>query len=224
MIRLLIVDDSALMRRLIGEVFRAEGDFETAFARDGDEALVALASFQPDVVTLDVQMPRLDGLDAARLILAMPRRPRVIMLTTFDLDEYVYAAMRAGASGFLIKDTPRDQLVAAVRTVSEGDALLSSAVARRLVNRFARPERVRAPRQPVVPALSARETDVWYALARGKSNAEIAAELHLAEATVKTHVARVLAKLGLRDRTQAVIAAYEAGLIEPGHAPGTSLP
>jgi DNA-binding NarL/FixJ family response regulator len=165
-------------------------------------------------------MPRLDGLDAARQILAITPAPKVIMLTTFDLDEYLYQAMRAGASGFLVKDTPRDQLVAAVRTVAAGDALVSSSVARRLIERFvqAGPKQP-GPSLPARPALSPREVDVWRALARGLSNAEIAGELFVSEATVKTHVARILAKLHVRDRIQAVIAAYETGLIQPGSQP-----
>ncbi len=221
-VRVVVADDEALVRAGLRAILETAGGVEVvAEAADGVEAVAVTRARQPDVVLLDVQMPRLDGLDAARQILTGPEAPRVIMLTTFDLDEYVYAAMRAGASGFLVKDTPREQLVTAVRTVARGDALLSSSVARRLVDRFARS----APATPVPTAagtLSARELDVWRALARGRTNAEIAAELFISEATVKTHVARVLAKLGLRDRIQAVIVAYESGLVEPGAGSGTS--
>ena len=217
-VRVVVADDEALVRAGLRAILETSGGVDVvAEAANGEEAVAVTRAEHPDVVLLDVQMPRMDGLDAARQILADPDGPRVIMLTTFDLDEYVYAAMRAGASGFLVKDTPREQLVTAVRTVARGDALLSSSVARRLVDRFARP----APAAPVLRAtgsLSARELDVWRALARGRTNAEIAAELYISEATVKTHVARVLAKLGLRDRIQAVIVAYETGLVEPGGA------
>ena len=217
-VRVVVADDEALVRAGLRAILETSGGVDVvAEAANGEEAVAVTRAEHPDVVLLDVQMPRMDGLDAARQILADPDGPRVIMLTTFDLDEYVYAAMRAGASGFLVKDTPREQLVTAVRTVARGDALLSSSVARRLVDRFARP----APAAPALRAtasLSARELDVWRALARGRTNAEIAAELYISEATVKTHVARVLAKLGLRDRIQAVIVAYETGLVEPGGA------
>jgi prevent-host-death family protein len=216
-VRVVVADDEALVRAGLRAILETSGGIEVVGeAADGEQALTVTRASRPDVVLMDVQMPRLGGLDAARQLLADPDGPRVIMLTTFDLDEYVYAAMRAGASGFLVKDTPREQLVAAVRTVSQGDALLSSSVARRLVDRFARPQ----PSRPAVPppgrTLSVRELDIWRAMARGRSNAEIAAELFISEATVKTHVARVLAKLGLRDRIQAVIVAYETGLIAPG--------
>jgi DNA-binding NarL/FixJ family response regulator len=219
-VRVVVVDDEALVRAGLRAILETAGGIDVVGeAADGEQALAVTRASRPDVVLMDVQMPRLGGLDAARQILADRDGPRVIMLTTFDLDEYVYAAMRAGASGFLVKDTPREQLIAAVRTVSQGDALLSSSVARRLVDRFARPQ----PSPPALPtpgqALSARELDIWRALARGRTNAEIAAELYISEATVKTHVGRVLAKLGLRDRIQAVIVAYETGLVAPGSSP-----
>jgi DNA-binding NarL/FixJ family response regulator len=215
-VRVVVADDEALVRAGLRAILETAGGIDVVGeAADGEQALAVTDASRPDVVLMDVQMPRLGGLDAARQLLANPDGPRVIMLTTFDLDEYVYAAMRAGASGFLVKDTPREQLIAAVRTVSEGDALLSSSVARRLVDRFARPQ----PPRPSVPTagqtLSARELDIWRALARGRTNAEIATELYISEATVKTHVGRVLAKLGLRDRIQAVIVAYESGLVAP---------
>jgi DNA-binding NarL/FixJ family response regulator len=216
-IRVLIADDQALVRRGFTLVLDIEPDLEVVGeAADGEEAVALTRSENPDVVLLDVQMPRLGGLDAARQILADAVGPRVIMLTTFDLDEYVYEAMRVGASGFLVKDTPREQLVAAVRTVARGDALLASSVARRLVDRFVRPAPAKAPVRAAAATLSARELDIWRALARGRTNAEIASELFISEATVKTHVGRVLAKLGLRDRVQAVILAYETGLVERG--------
>jgi DNA-binding NarL/FixJ family response regulator len=220
-VRLVIADDEPLIREGLHAIFDAAGGIDVvAVAATGEEAVAASRHYHPDVVLADIQMPRLDGLDAARQILAITPAPKVIMLTTFDLDEYLYQAMRAGASGFLVKDTPRDQLVAAVRTVAAGDALVSSSVARRLIERFvqAGPKQP-GPSLPARPALSPREVDVWRALARGLSNAEIAGELFVSEATVKTHVARILAKLHVRDRIQAVIAAYETGLIQPGSQP-----
>ena len=215
-VTVLLADDQALVRAGLRAILEtADGVEVVAEAANGEEAVAAARSVRPDVALLDVQMPRLDGLDAARHILALPSPPRVIMLTTFDLDEYVFEAMRLGASGFLVKDTPREQLITAVRTVAEGDALLSPTVARRLVDRF-----VATSRHPVLmlraDSLSDRETEIWRELARGRSNTEIATALFISEATVKTHVARVLAKLGLRDRAQAIIAAYETGLVRPG--------
>jgi DNA-binding NarL/FixJ family response regulator len=221
-VRVVIADDEPLIRAGLQAIFEGAGGIEVvAVAATGEEAVAAARRHRPDVVLADIQMPRLDGLDAARQILAMTPAPKVIMLTTFDLDEYLYQAMRAGASGFLVKDTPRDQLVAAVRTVAAGDALLSSSVARRLIERFVQAPPATPSRSAVRPSLSPRETDVWRALARGLSNAEIATELYVSEATVKTHVARILAKLQVRDRLQAVIAAYETGLIQPGSRPAS---
>jgi DNA-binding NarL/FixJ family response regulator len=221
-VRVVIADDEPLIRAGLQAIFEGAGGIEVvAVAATGEEAVAATRRHRPDVVLADIQMPRLDGLDAARQILAMTPAPKVIMLTTFDLDEYLYQAMRAGASGFLVKDTPRDQLVAAVRTVAAGDALLSSSVARRLIERFVQAPPATPSRSAVRPSLSPRETDVWRALARGLSNAEIATELYVSEATVKTHVARILAKLQVRDRLQAVIAAYETGLIQPGSRPAS---
>jgi DNA-binding NarL/FixJ family response regulator len=220
-VRVIVADDEALVRAGLRAILEtAGGVLVVGEAANGEQAVALSRTERPDVVLLDVQMPRLDGLDAARQILRRPDSPRVIMLTTFDLDEYVYAAMRAGASGFLVKDTPREQLLAAVRTVARGDALLASSVARRLVDRFARPASppLASPVSSAGDTLSAREVEIWRRLARGRSNAEIAAELYISEATVKTHVSRVLAKLGLRDRIQAVIVAYETGLVEPGAA------
>jgi DNA-binding NarL/FixJ family response regulator len=221
-VRVVIADDEPLIRAGLQAIFEGAGGIEVvAVAATGEEAVAASRRHRPDVVLADIQMPRLDGLDAARQILAMTPAPKVIMLTTFDLDEYLYQAMRAGASGFLVKDTPRDQLVAAVRTVAAGDALLSSSVARRLIERFVQAAPAAPGQTAARPSLSPRETDVWRALARGLSNAEIAAELFVSEATVKTHVARILAKLQVRDRLQAVIAAYETGLIQPGSRPAS---
>jgi DNA-binding NarL/FixJ family response regulator len=221
-VRVVVADDEALVRAGLRAILETAGGVDVvAEAADGVEAVALSRTESPDVVLLDVQMPRLGGLDAARQILADADGPRVIMLTTFDLDEYVYEAMRAGASGFLVKDTPREQLIAAVRTVARGDALLSSSVARRLVDRFARPVPVQARVQAATGTLSPRELDIWRALARGGTNAEIARDLYISEATVKTHVGRVLAKLNLRDRVQAVILAYETGLVERGSGEGS---
>ena len=222
LVRVVIADDQALVRAGFRAILETAGGIEVvADAATGEEAVTESRRHRPDVVLLDIQMPRLDGLDAARRILATSPAPRVIMLTTFDLDEYLYESMRAGASGFLVKDTPRDQLIAAVRTVADGDALLSSSVSRRLIERFLSVEPVDlSSAEEVHGSLSPREVDVWRAMARGLSNAEIAGELFVAESTVKTHVARVLAKLGARDRLQAVIRAYETGLVRA--TPGTA--
>ncbi len=215
MIRVLLADDQELVRsgfRLILEL--ADGIEVVGEAVDGREAVHLAKELEPDVVLMDVRMPDVDGIEATRQLRATGLETRVLVLTTFDLDEYVYAAVRAGASGFLLKDAPREQLVTAVRTVARGEALLAPAITKRLIERFvARP----APESaPGLAELSARESEVLRLLARGLSNAEIAAELFVGEATVKTHVARVLAKLGLRDRVQAVVFAYEHGLVEPG--------
>jgi DNA-binding NarL/FixJ family response regulator len=179
---------------------------------------VALArELRPDVVLMDVRMPRVDGIEATRQITAMSEPPRVLVLTTFDLDEYVYAALRAGASGFLLKDAPEEQLAAAIRVAADGGALFSPSVTRRLIERFALLDSESAA-PPRLDGLTTREVEVLRLLARGLSNAEIAAELVVSDHTVKTHVARILGKLDLRDRTQAVVAAYESGLVRPGAA------
>jgi DNA-binding NarL/FixJ family response regulator len=216
MIGVLLADDQELVRsgfRLILEL--AEGIAVVGEASNGAEAVQLAKELQPDVVLMDVRMPELDGIEATRRLRHAGLETRVLVLTTFDLDEYVYAAMRAGASGFLLKDAPREQLVTAVRTVARGEALLAPAITQRLIERFvARPSPNEAA--PALSELSARELDVLRLLARGLSNAEIAAELVIGEATVKTHVARTLHKLDLRDRVQAVVFAYEAGLVEPG--------
>ncbi|MGH3003293.1 MAG: response regulator [Gaiellaceae bacterium] len=216
MIRVLLADDQELVRsgfRLILEL--AEGIGVAGEAADGKEAVRLAKELQPDVVLMDVRMPELDGIEATRRLRQAGVDARVLVLTTFDLDEYVYAAVRAGASGFLLKDAPREQLVTAVRTVARGEALLAPAITKRLIERFVdRPAPAEAA--PALAELSARELEVLRLLARGLSNAEIAAELILGEATVKTHVARILRKLALRDRVQAVVFAYESGLVEPG--------
>jgi DNA-binding NarL/FixJ family response regulator len=218
MIRVLVADDQELVRsgfRLILDL--ADGIEVVGEAADGREAVGLAKELQPDVVLMDVRMPELDGIEATRRLRVAGLEARVLVLTTFDLDEYVYAAVRAGASGFLLKDAPREQLVTAVRTVARGEALLAPAITQRLIERFvSRP----SPRDaaPELGELSGRELEVLRLLARGLSNAEIAAELVVGEATVKTHVAHVLRKLGLRDRVQAVVFAYENGVVEPGVA------
>ena len=214
MIRVVLVDDDAMVRTGLRLILSAAPDLEVVGeAADGSAASVVVRRERPDVVLLDVRMPGVDGLTAARDLLADAAAPwRVVMLTTFDLDEYVYAALAAGASGFLLKDVPPERLVAAVRQVHDGDVLLAPDITRRLVARYAQP---RGGPDPLAP-LTHRERDVLALIARGLSNVEIASALHLGEATVKTHVGRILAKLDLRDRAQAVVAAYEAGLVRPG--------
>jgi DNA-binding NarL/FixJ family response regulator len=215
-IRVLLADDQELVRsgfRLILDL--ADGIEVAGEARDGLEAVRLAKELQPDVVLMDVRMPEVDGIEATRRLRRAGVDAHVLVLTTFDLDEYVYDALRAGAAGFLLKDAPREQLVAAVRTVARGEALLAPAITQRLIERFV----ARPPLEEAAPALgelSARELEVLRLLARGLSNAEIAAELVVGEATVKTHVARILRKLEVRDRVQAVVFAYESGLVEPG--------
>lgn len=209
-IRILIADDEELVRTGLQMVLRAEAGLEVVGeARDGEEAVVLAKRLQPDVVLMDIRMPHLDGLEATRRIRESDG-PRVVVLTTFDLDEHVFRALRAGASGFLLKDTPAAQLIAAIRAAAAGDALLSPSVTRRLIEAFiGRPEvSVRGRLDELTP----REEEVLRLMARGLSNAEIAVELTVGEATIKTHVARVLSKLGVRDRVQAVVAAYEGGM------------
>ncbi|MGI8456839.1 MAG: response regulator [Propionibacteriaceae bacterium] len=213
MTTVVIADDQPLVRSGLRMILEGEPDIEIiGEAADGDEAVALVAASPPDVLLLDVQMPGLDGLDAMTRIAAMDTPTRVVMLTTFDLDEYVYRAMRAGASGFLLKDMPGEDIVIAIRQVARGaDALLAPALTRRLVDRFT----TGAPQTgtATLDRLTPREIDVLRLVARGLSNAEIAAELFIGETTVKTHVARVLMKLGLRDRVQAVVVAYESGLV-----------
>ena len=217
-IRVLLADDEELVRTGLRMILDAEKDIEIAGeARDGAETVELCDRHRVDVVLMDIRMPRLDGVKATRRLLAEARHPplRVIILTTYDLDEYVYGALRAGASGFLLKDAPPEQLVMAIRVAAAGEALLAPRVTRRLIEKFTRV----APReseQTRLAQLSSRERHVLSLVARGLSNAEIAADLVLSEATVKTHVSNLLGKLGLRDRTQAVVLAYESGLVEPG--------
>jgi DNA-binding NarL/FixJ family response regulator len=216
-IRVLIADDEAIVRDGLRTILDLEDDLTVVGeAPDGARAVAAARDLCPDVALVDIQMPGLDGIQATRRMLRAPSPPRVLVLTTFDRNEYVYEAMRAGASGFLLKDVRRHQLTDAVRTVVRGDTLLAPAITRRLIEEFcARPSP--ATTTPLELAeLTPREVEVLTLVARGHSNAQIAAALVVAESTVKTHVARILAKLSLNDRTQAVIAAYETGLIRPG--------
>jgi DNA-binding NarL/FixJ family response regulator len=214
-ISVLVADDQRLVRSGFRMILRADSEIDVVGeAGDGEEAVALARELKPDVVLMDIRMPKLDGIAATRLLLQDEDAPRVLVLTTFDLDEYVYGALRAGASGFLLKDAPEEQLVAAIRVAAEGGALFSAGVTRRLIERFARLGTT-AP-APGLDELSPREIEVLRLIARGNSNAEIAAQLVLSEHTVKTHVARILQKLDLRDRTQAVILAYESGLVRPG--------
>lgn len=218
-IRILIADDQALIRGGFRMILDAEEDLEVVGeAIDGEDAIRRCAELAPDVVVMDVRMPTMDGIEATRRITADDPSARVLILTMFDLDEYVYRALRAGASGFMLKDRPPEELVAAVRIVAGGDALLAPSVTRRLIEEFAQ-----RPDPPPPPAalgeLTDREREVLVCMARGLSNGEIARELFVAETTVKTHVGRVLHKLGLRDRAQAVVVAYESGLVHPGSEP-----
>jgi DNA-binding NarL/FixJ family response regulator len=212
-VRVLIADDQALVRTGFRKILESEPDLEVVGeAGDGAEALERVAVLHPHVVLMDIRMPRVDGLEATRRLAG---RTRVLILTTFDIDEYVYEALRAGASGFLLKDAGADQLVAGIRVVAQGDSLLAPSVTRRLIEQFAQRPSPNA-RPDTVAELTARELEVLRLLARGLSNAEIAQALIIGDATVKTHVARLLQKLGLRDRVQAVVLAYESGLVQPG--------
>jgi DNA-binding NarL/FixJ family response regulator len=211
-----IADDQAMVRQGFGALLAAQPDISVVGdAANGRDAVRLVSSLAPDVVLMDVRMPVLNGLDATREILARDTATKVLMLTTFDIDDYVYAALRAGASGFLLKDAPADELVRAVRVVAAGDALLAPSITRRmiadLVSRHAAPRR--SPDE--LARLTPRETEVLGLIARGMSNAEIAASLFVSEETVKTHVGKVFSKLGLRDRAQAVVLAYETGLVSP---------
>jgi len=216
--RVLIADDQDLVRAGLRMLIDAEDDLEVVGeAVDGDDAVLAARRLRPDLILMDIRMPRLDGLEATRRVLADDDRdpaPRVVILTTFDRNEYVYDALRAGASGFLLKDMPGPRLVAGLRAVSAGDELLAPGVTRRLVEEFAATHHTPVP--PGFQELTTRERETFELVARGLSNAEIAAEHVVSEATVKTHVAHVLAKLDLRDRVQAVVLAYETGLVRPG--------
>jgi DNA-binding NarL/FixJ family response regulator len=212
-IRLLVADDQSMVRAGFRMLLAGEEDIDVvAEASNGLEAVEKADRFRPDVILMDIRMPELDGLEATRRILATDSGARILVLTTFDLDEYVYEALKAGASGFVLKDDPPEQLLAAIRVVASGDALLSPAVTRRVIERFTRLPRATAP--PGLDELTERELDVFRLIARGLSNAEIGKELYVGETTVKTHVTHILQKLGLRDRVQAVVLAYETGLFE----------
>ena len=211
----LIADDQDLVRAGLRMLIDAEDDLEVAGeAVDGEQALLEAGRLEPDLVLMDIRMPNLDGLAATRRLLEDGHGPRVLILTTFDRNEYVYEALRAGASGFLLKDMPGPQLVAGLRAVAAGEALLAPTVTRRMIEEFAGVRH--APVPPGYEELTERERATFLLVARGMSNAEIAAEHVVSDATVKTHVARVLSKLGLRDRVQAVVLAYETGLVRPG--------
>jgi len=215
-IRVVVADDQGMVRSGFSVLLNAQPDIEVVGeAVNGREAIAQAAALHPDVILMDVRMPVLDGLQATRQITAMPDPPKILVLTTFDLDDYVYEALRSGASGFLLKDASAGELARAVRLVAAGDAMLAPGVTRRLIAEFAR---MGAPRGPsrTLDELTERESEVLMLVARGLSNAEIAERLIVAEQTVKTHVSRILMKLGLRDRTQAVVVAYESGLVQPG--------
>jgi DNA-binding NarL/FixJ family response regulator len=215
MIRVLIADDQSLVRTGFRLILDLEPDMEVVGeAADGEECVRLARRHDPDVVLMDVRMPVRDGIEATRALTDAGSRARVLVLTTFDLDEYVFAALRAGAAGFLLKDAPREQLISAIRQVVDGDALLAPSVTRRLIERFVRQHPGGADATPY-DALSAREREVLALVVRGRSNSEIAHELFLGEATVKTHIARMLAKIGVRDRVQAIVLAYESGYITP---------
>jgi len=212
MIRVLIADDQTLVRTGFRVILEAEDDIEVvAEAENGAEAVRQARLASPDVVLMDVRMPELDGLAATEQILRQPDPPTIVVLTTFDQNEYVYRALNAGAAGFLLKDAPSSRLIAAVRAAATGDSLIEPSITRRLVARFARPDPAPAGPPSELAALTERELDVLRQMSRGLSNAEIAAELVVAETTVKTHVARILTKLGVRDRVQAVVLAYRTG-------------
>jgi DNA-binding NarL/FixJ family response regulator len=219
-IRVLIVDDQAMVRQGFAALLAAQPDITVVGdAADGAKGVAAARDYAPDVVLMDIRMPVLDGLEATRRMLDVApglHRPKVLILTTFDLDDYVFEALRAGASGFLLKDAPAAELVQAVRVVAAGDGLLAPSVTRRLIAEFSARPRPNRPKPSQLAALTPRETEVLRLIARGQSNIEIADTLVVAEQTVKTHVGRILAKLNLRDRAQAVVFAYETGLIAPG--------
>ena len=223
-IRVLVADDQSMVRAGFRMLLADEQDIEVvAEASNGKEAVEKASRYDPTVVLMDIRMPELDGLEATRRILAADPDARVLVLTTFDLDEYVYEALRAGASGFVLKDDPPEQLIAAVRTVASGDALLSPAVTRRVIGAFTRMPRPTPPKE--LEDLSAREREVFRLVARGLSNAQIAKELFIGETTVKTHVTHILSKLGVHDRVQAVVLAYQAGVVDgDAHPAGDGTP
>jgi len=212
-IRVLVADDQSMVRAGFRMLLSGEEDIEVvAEASNGLEAVDKAARFHPTVVLMDIRMPQLDGLEATRRILASENTARILILTTFDLDEYVYEALRAGASGFVLKDDPPEQLLAAIRVVADGEALLSPAITKRVIKQFTRMPRPEPPRQ--LNELTERELDVFRLVARGLSNAEIARELYISDTTVKTHITHILMKLNLRDRVQAVVLAYQTGLFD----------
>jgi DNA-binding NarL/FixJ family response regulator len=216
-IRVLLADDQSLVRAGFRMILNAEPDIEVVGEAGGGLSAVTNAdALTPDVILMDVRMPDLDGIQATRRIVRDEESPRVLVLTTFDLDEYVYEALRAGASGFLLKDAPEEQLLAAIRVVAAGGSLFAPSVTRRLIQRFADDRAPAAPETAALAELTERERDVLKLIARGLSNAEIAAELVVSEHTTKTHVSSILRKLGLRDRVQAVVLAYQTGLVRPG--------
>ena len=213
-IRVLVADDQSMVRAGFRMLLAGQEDIDVvAEADNGIEAVEKAASYQPNVVLMDIRMPELDGLEASRRILAADRLARILILTTFDLDDYIYEALQAGASGFVLKDDPPEQLIAAIRTVAAGDALLSPGVTRRVIRQFTRIPRPAPPNE--LDELTTREREVLCLIAQGLSNAEIGQQLFISETTVKTHVTHVLQKLNLRDRVQAVVLAYQAGLLEP---------
>jgi DNA-binding NarL/FixJ family response regulator len=219
MIRVVIADDEALIRDGFRMILGAQPEVEVVGeAADGSEAVEAAHAQRPDVVLMDVRMPKLDGIEATVRIVAAGLPSKVLMLTTFDRDEYVYEAMKAGASGFLLKTVPTERLVESIRLVAAGEALLSPEITRRLIEDFVNRPGPRGDRPSELQRLTAREREVLHEVARGKSNSEIAQTLFLSEATVKTYLTRILAKLGLRDRAQAVVFAYEHGVVQPGTA------
>ncbi|MCS7481586.1 response regulator [Umezawaea endophytica] len=217
MIRVLVVDDQEMVREGFSALLDAQADIEVVgSAGDGIAAVAAVRRLLPDVVLMDVRMPEMNGLEATRLLAAEPHPVKVLVLTTFDLDDYVYEALRAGASGFLLKHAPARELLDAVRVVARGEALLAPSITKRLIEDFVKSQPAHGVRPRELTSLTERETEVLRLIAQGLSNGEIAGHLFVAEQTVKTHVGRVLMKLGLRDRAQAVIAAYESGLVVPG--------
>jgi DNA-binding NarL/FixJ family response regulator len=220
MIRVLIADDQALVRGGFHSILAGQDDIEVVGeAEDGNAAVELTEQLRPDVALMDIRMPGIDGIEATRRIAARGIVTRVLILTTFDIDDYVYEAMKAGASGFLLKTAPPQQLADAVRTIAAGDALLAPSITRRLIQQYVRRPPPGTTVPPGLEELTQRELDVLKLLARAMSNAEIAAELVVSDATVKSHVNRILSKLSLRDRAQAIVLAYEAGLVEPGSSP-----
>ena len=217
MIRVMLVDDQAMVRTGFRMILEAEADLTVVGeAVDGSDAVDMVGRARPDVILMDVRMPKMDGIEACEHICASNGHARVMMLTTFDLDDHVHAALRAGASGFLLKDAPPEQLVDAIRIIASGDALLAPSVTQTLIDEIARRPAGQPDAFPGIAELTERELDVIRLMSRGMSNSEVARDLYLGEATVKTHVGRILSKLGARDRVQAVVAAYESGLVTPG--------